>query len=339
MVSPDQLRLVYGDDAPGGPDPGRSGPGADADALDAYSRVVTSVAERLRPSVVSLAIERGRWRGGGSGVLVTPDGYALTSAHVVEGVDGGRASLADGREAAFAVVGRDPLSDLAVTRVVATDLIAAELGDAARLRVGQLVVAIGSPLGFAGTVTAGVVSALGRSLPTRAGLATRLVENVIQTDAALNPGNSGGALANSQGRVVGINTAVAGIGLGLAVPIDDTTLRIVSALMRAGRYRRAYLGVAGGPQHPAAPHREAARAANGCAGPPGGRRQSGGARGRAGGRPHPRCRWHNRDRRRRPPAPHERGRDRASGSRPHPPQRAAAGLNRPACRARELSGS
>jgi S1-C subfamily serine protease len=248
MVSPGQLRLVYGDDAPGGPDPGRSGPGADADALDAYSRVVTSVAERLRPSVVSLAIERGRWRGGGSGVLVTPDGYALTSAHVVEGVDGGRASLADGREAAFAVVGRDPLSDLAVTRVVATDLIAAELGDAARLRVGQLVVAIGSPLGFAGTVTAGVVSALGRSLPTRAGLATRLVENVIQTDAALNPGNSGGALANSQGRVVGINTAVAGIGLGLAVPIDDTTLRIVSALMRAGRYRRAYLGVAGGPQ-------------------------------------------------------------------------------------------
>jgi Trypsin-like peptidase domain len=143
-------------------------------------------------------------------VLVTPDGYGLTSAHVVEGVDGGRAFLADGREAAFAVVGQDPLSDLAVTRVVATDLVAAELGDAARLRVGQLVVAIGSPLGFAGTVTAGVVSALGRSLPTRAGLATRLVENVIQTDAALNPGNSGGALANSQGRVVGINTVVAG---------------------------------------------------------------------------------------------------------------------------------
>jgi Trypsin-like peptidase domain len=143
-------------------------------------------------------------------VLVTPDGYGLTSAHVVGGVDGGRAFLADGPEAAFAVVGRDPLSDLAVTRVVATDLVAAELGDAARLRVGQLVVAIGSPLGFAGTVTAGVVSALGRSLPTRAGLATRLVENVIQTDAALNPGNSGGALANSQGRVVGINTAVAG---------------------------------------------------------------------------------------------------------------------------------
>jgi S1-C subfamily serine protease len=248
MAFPAQFRLVYGDDAPRGSDRARPGPGADADVLDTYSRVVTSVAERLRPSVVSLAIERGRWRGGGSGVLVTPDGFALTSAHVVEGVGSGRAFLADGREAAFAVVGRDPLSDLAVTRVVATDLVAAVLGDAGRLRVGQLVVAIGSPLGFAGTVTAGVVSALGRSLPTRAGLATRLVENVIQTDAALNPGNSGGALAESQGRVVGINTAVAGIGLGLAVPIDDTTLRIVSALMREGRYRRAYLGVAGGPQ-------------------------------------------------------------------------------------------
>jgi S1-C subfamily serine protease len=247
MASPDGLRLVYGEDTPRGPDPTRSGR-AETESLDAYSRVVTSAAERLRPSVVSLAIQRGRRRGGGSGVLVTPDGYALTSAHVVEGVDGGRTFLSDGREAPFAVVGRDPLSDLAVTRVVATDLVAAELGDAARLRVGQLVVAVGSPMGFAGTVTAGVVSALGRSLPTRAGLATRLVENVIQTDAALNPGNSGGALANSQGRVVGINTAVAGIGLGLAVPIDDTTLRIVSALMREGRYRRAYLGVAGGPQ-------------------------------------------------------------------------------------------
>jgi S1-C subfamily serine protease len=248
MESLAQLGLVFGDDPPSGPDPAQPRSGASSEALDAYSRVVTSVAERLRPSVLSLTIERGRRRGGGSGVLVTPDGYALTSAHVVEGVDGGRAFLADGREADFAVVGRDPLSDLAVTRVVAADLVPAELGDADRLRVGQLVVAIGSPLGFTGTVTAGVVSALGRSLPTRVGFATRLVENVIQTDAALNPGNSGGALAESQGRVVGINTAVAGIGLGLAVPIDGTTLRIVSALMREGRYRRAYLGVAGGPQ-------------------------------------------------------------------------------------------
>jgi S1-C subfamily serine protease len=232
MESSVQFSLVYGADVTREPNPVRPGSSADTDALDAYSRVVTSVAERLRPSVLSLAIERGRRRGGGSGVLVTPDGYALTSAHVVEGVEGGNAFLADGHEAEFTVVGRDPLSDLAVTRVAATDLIAAELGDAANLRVGQLVVAIGSPLGLTGTVTAGVVSALGRSLPTREGFATRLVENVIQTDAALNPGNSGGALANSQGRVVGVNTAVAGIGLGLAVPIDSTTLRIVSALMR-----------------------------------------------------------------------------------------------------------
>jgi S1-C subfamily serine protease len=241
-----QLRFVYGDDLPqDAPPPPTT---TDSDALDAYSRTVTSVAERLGPSVVSLAIERR----GGSGVVVTPDGYALTSAHVVAGVSGGRALLADGRDAAFAVVGRDPLSDLAVVRIVTTDLTAAELGDASRLRVGQLVVAIGSPLGFTGSVTAGVVSALGRSLPTRTGSATRLVENVVQTDAALNPGNSGGALADSRGLVVGINTAVAGVGLGLAVPIDGTTLRIVSALMREGRYRRAYLGVAGGPQ-PLAP--------------------------------------------------------------------------------------
>src|SRR5262249_18557551 len=160
------------------------------------------------------------------------------------GADGGEARLADGREVALEIVGRDPLSDLAVIRVAASDLPAAALGDADRLRVGQLVVAIGNPLGFSGSVTAGVVSALGRSLPTRAGSATRIVENVIQTDAALNPGNSGGALADSNGRVVGVNTAVAGLGLGLAVPINATTLRIVSALMREGRFRRAFLGIA-----------------------------------------------------------------------------------------------
>ncbi len=143
-------------------------------------------------------------------------------------------------------MGSDPLSDLAVVRVAASDLAPAELGDADRLRVGQLVVAVGNPLGFAGSVTAGVVSALGRSLPTRAGSASRIVENVIQTDAALNPGNSGGALADSRGRVVGINTAVAGVGLGLAVPINRTTGRILTTLMREGRFRRAYLGIAGG---------------------------------------------------------------------------------------------
>jgi S1-C subfamily serine protease len=191
--------------------------------------------------------------GGGSGVVITPDGFVLTSAHVVEGTDRGSATFSDGRELPLEVVGTDPLSDLAVVLAVgASDLVPAALGDAARLQVGQLVVAIGSPLGFAGSVTAGVVSAVGRSFPTRAGSATRLVENVIQTDAALHPGNSGGALADSHARVVGINTAVVGPGigqgLGLAVPVNDASRRIIGALMTEGRFRRAYLGIAGGPR-------------------------------------------------------------------------------------------
>jgi serine protease Do len=221
------------------------------EALDAYSRVVIAVAERLSPSVANLQVSR-RVRGGrrldgaGSGVVITPDGFMLTSAHVVDRADrAGRASFVDGRELSFEVVGSDPLSDLAVLRLEG-DLQAAELGDAANLRVGQLVVAIGNPNGFAGSVTAGVVSALGRSLPVRSRRQLRLVENVIQTDAALNPGNSGGALADGRGRVVGINTAVAGVGLGLAVPINDTTRRIIGALMTEGRFRRAFLGVVGG---------------------------------------------------------------------------------------------
>jgi serine protease Do len=219
---------------------------SDAEALDAYSRAVTAVAERLAPSVANLRIRRG---GGGSAVVITPDGFLLTSAHVVAAGRGrGRASFVDGRELDFSVVGADPLSDLAVLRADARDLVPAELGDAERLRVGQLVVAIGNPHGFDGSVTAGVVSALGRSLPTRSGANVRYVDNVIQTDAALNPGNSGGALADGHGRVVGINTAVAGVGLGLAVPINDATRKIVGALMREGRYRRAYLGIAGGPR-------------------------------------------------------------------------------------------
>jgi S1-C subfamily serine protease len=220
----------------------------ETDALDAYSRVVTTVAERLGPSVANLRIfSRRRASGGGSGVMITPDGFMLTSAHVVAG--GGarvRASFIDGSDAQTTVIGADPLSDLAVLRADGPVAPAAELGDAARLRVGQLVVAIGNPHGYAGSVTAGVVSALGRSLPARAGAATRIIDDVIQTDAALNPGNSGGALVDGQGRVVGINTAVAGIGLGLAVPINATTRRIVSALMRDGRVRRAWIGIAGG---------------------------------------------------------------------------------------------
>ena len=229
----------------------RDGQRADDEALDAYSRAVTSVADRLAPSVASLRVSR-RVRGGrrldgaGSAVVITPDGFMLTSAHVVAQADGsGRASFVDGREHDFRVVGADPLSDLAVLRLDGSDLTAAELGDAERLRVGQLVVAIGNPHGFTGSVTAGVVSQLGRSLTVAAG---RIVDNVIQTDAALNPGNSGGALSDGRGRVVGINTAVAGVGLGLAVPVNGATRKIIAALMTEGRFRRAYLGIAGGPR-------------------------------------------------------------------------------------------
>jgi S1-C subfamily serine protease len=226
----------------------------EAEALDAYSRVVVDVAEKLAPSVANLRVMR-RGRGGqvpagaGSAVALTPDGFLLTSAHVVgRSARGGRATFADGREERFEVVGRDALSDLAVLRTDSEPPAAVTLGEADRLRVGQLVVAIGNPHGLGGSVTAGVVSALGRSLPARSGRAGRIIDNVIQTDAALNPGNSGGALSDSRGRVVGINTAVAGVGLGLAVPINETTQRVIGELMREGRVRRAYLGIAGGPR-------------------------------------------------------------------------------------------
>jgi S1-C subfamily serine protease len=251
-----KLRLIAGgvdlisDGAADGASPARTERLPDADAFDAYSRTVSGVAERLTSSVAHLAVSRrtrrGRAEGAGSGVAISSDGYMLTSAHVVAGGNGVSATFSDGRELGAEVEGSDPLSDLAVVRVDARDLEPAQLGDADELRVGQLVVAIGSPMGLAGTVTAGVVSALGRSLPTRSRSAVRLVENVIQTDAALNPGNSGGALADGLGRVVGINTAVAGVGLGLAVPINEATRRIISALMKEGRVRRAYIGIVGG---------------------------------------------------------------------------------------------
>jgi serine protease Do len=224
----------------------------DDEALDAYSRTVVGVAERLANSVANLRVTRRTRRGNypagaGSAIVLTPDGFLLTSAHVVGGRSReGVASFVDGQELRFSVVGADPLSDLAVLRVESGDLIPAELGDAEQLRVGQLVVAIGNPHGFAGSVTAGVVSALGRSLPARSGENVRVIDNVIQTDAALNPGNSGGALVDSIGRVVGVNTALAGIGLGLAVPINAATRSIIGQLMTDGRVRRAYLGIAGG---------------------------------------------------------------------------------------------
>jgi S1-C subfamily serine protease len=229
----------------------------DGAALDAYSNIVVSVARQLIPSVASLKIMQ-RVRGGrrmagtGSAVAVTADGFMLTSAHVVEASSEGVAAFSDGREFDFEVVGRDRLSDLAVTRAAGGELSPCTLGDADGLQVGQLVLAIGNPLGFAGSVSAGVVSALGRSFPTRSGTSMRVVENVIQTDAALHPGNSGGALADGRGRVVGISTAVVGPGigqgLGLAVPINDVTRQIVASLMNEGRVRRAYLGIAGGPR-------------------------------------------------------------------------------------------
>ncbi len=237
-------------EAPSFPSPATADPD---NALDAYSRVVVAVADALSPSVANLQVRRrtrrGPAMGAGSGVAISTDGFLITSAHVVDGARHGIAGLRDGHETAVSLVGSDPLSDLAVLRADDAALVPARLGDAERLRVGQLVVAIGNPNGFGGSVTAGVVSGLGRSLPvgTRGG-PRRIVENVIQTDAALNPGNSGGALATGSGDVVGINTAVVGVGLGLAVPINDATRLIISALIRDGRVRRAHLGVAVAPR-------------------------------------------------------------------------------------------
>lgn len=232
----------------------------DALALDAYSAAVVDVAEALAPCVANLRLTaasrngRGVVAGGGSAIVLSPDGFLLTSAHVVARRRGsasssrGVASFTDGRELDFSVVGADPLTDLAILRTQDGGLQPAELGDASQLRVGQLVVAIGNPNGFAGSVTAGVISALGRSLPTRARGVYRTIDDVIQTDAALNPGNSGGALADSRARVIGVNTALAGVGLGLAVPINHATRRIIGALMTDGRVRRAYIGIAGSPR-------------------------------------------------------------------------------------------
>jgi len=220
--------------------------------LDAYSQVVVSVAEQLTPRVAAIEVSRrrrdGSYIGGaGSAVVFTNDGFLLTNAHVVGAAEAGRVAFADGSTVPFHVVGSDPLSDLAVIRADGATPAPARLGEASQLKVGQLVVAVGNPLGLAGSVTAGVVSALGRSLPTRVGSNMRIIDDVIQTDAALNPGNSGGALVVASGEVVGINTAVAGIGVGLAIPINAITRQIVAALMADGRVRRAYLGLAGTP--------------------------------------------------------------------------------------------
>jgi S1-C subfamily serine protease len=214
----------------------------DADALDAYSAVVTAVAQSVLPSVASIEVRSRRGNGGGSASVITPDGYLLTSAHVVAGTRSAEATFADGTTVAADIAGRDELSDLAVLKARGAVPEPVTMGRAEDLHVGQLVVAIGNPLGLAGSVTAGIVSGLGRSLPTKSG---RVVDEVIQTDAALNPGNSGGVLADGRGRMVGVNTAVAGVGLGLAVPINASTHKIIAALMHTGRVRRAWLGIAG----------------------------------------------------------------------------------------------
>jgi S1-C subfamily serine protease len=214
----------------------------DDEALDAYSSVVIAVARTVSPSVASLAVRTSRGDGAGSASVITPDGYLLTSAHVVATAKSADANFSDGTSVAVDVIGRDVLSDLAVLKARGQVPAPVTMGRAEELRVGQLVVAVGNPLGLAGSVTAGIVSGLGRSLPTRNG---RVVDEVIQTDAALNPGNSGGALADSRGQMVGVSTAVAGVGLGLAVPVNDSTHRIIAALMSTGRVRRAWLGIAG----------------------------------------------------------------------------------------------
>lgn len=232
---------------------GSEAEGIPTDPLDAYSRVVTEVAATVTRQVAGiemfLTTSRGNARrGAGSALVFSESGYLLTNAHVIAGASAGNATFADGSTSPIDIIGSDPLSDLAVLHARAGPVPApATLGNADRLRVGQLVVAVGNSVGLAGSVTAGVVSALGRSLSTRFGDAGRVLEDVIQTDAALNPHNSGGALADSHGIVIGINTAVAGIGLGLAVPINRTTRRIIDALLRDGWVRRAYLGLISAP--------------------------------------------------------------------------------------------
>ena len=227
-------------------------PEASEDPLDSYSATVIRVAAAVTPHVAALEVggtgRHGNFRvGAGSAVLFTSDGYLLTNAHVVGGAPRGSAVYSDGTRTAVEVVGSDPLSDLAVVHGKVPTAAPAELGDAETLKVGQLVIAVGNPLGLSGSVTAGVVSGLGRSIPVWSGRNRRMIEDVIQTDAALNPGSSGGALADSRGRIVGINTAVAGAGLGLAVPVNATSRRIIAALLKDGRVRRAYLGLVNTP--------------------------------------------------------------------------------------------
>jgi S1-C subfamily serine protease len=225
-------------------------PETDEELLDAYSRAVVGVVDKVGPAVVSIGIKTRRTRsapaegeGAGSGVIVTPDGYVLTNNHVVEQASDVKVSLTDGSTLPAQIVGMDPATDLAVVRIDAPHLPMAQLGDSASLRVGQLAIAIGNPLGFQSTVSTGVISALGRALRTQSG---RLIENVIQTDVPLNPGNSGGPLVDSRGRVIGINSAMIYMaqGISFAIPVN-TAKWVISELLMHGKVRRSYLGLAG----------------------------------------------------------------------------------------------